>query len=53
MEFLNALASYGFLLLCFVAVGVAAVFFGIFMRKRKDAALEREAAVDAEQNENA
>ena len=53
MEFLNALASYGLLLLCFVAVGVAAVCFGIFMRKRKDAALEREAAANADQQENA
>ncbi|MBR4734293.1 MAG: hypothetical protein IK081_16190 [Lachnospiraceae bacterium] len=53
MEFLNALASYGLLLLCFVAVGVVAVFFGIFMRKRKDAALEREAAANADQQENA
>lgn len=53
MEFLNALASYGLLLACFAAVCVVAVFVGIFMRKRKDAALEREAAAEAEQKENA
>lgn len=52
MEFLNALASYGLLLICFAAVCVAAVFFGIFMRKRKDAAMEREAAADADKKEN-
>ena len=53
MEFLSALASYGLLLLCFSAACVAAVFFGIFMRKRKDAAIEREAAAEAEKQENA
>lgn len=53
MEFLNALASYGLMLICFVAVSVAAVFVGIIMRKRKDAALEREAAAEADQKENA
>ena len=53
MNFLSALASYGLLIICFVIVCVAAVFFGIFMRKRKDAALEREAAANADQQENA
>ena len=36
MDFINAVASYGILLICFVVVAAAAVFAGIFMRKRKD-----------------
>lgn len=39
MAFLNALASYGLLLLIFVLVGAIAIFCGITMRKRKDAKL--------------
>ena len=39
MAFLNALASYGLLLLIFVAVGGAAVFLGITLRKKKDATM--------------
>ncbi|MBQ2100698.1 MAG: hypothetical protein II477_06440 [Lachnospiraceae bacterium] len=37
MEFLNALASYGIVLVCFAAAVVAAIFLGIFLRKRKNA----------------
>ena len=39
MAFLNALASYGLLLLIFVAVGGVAIFLGITLRKRKEANL--------------
>ena len=52
MEFLIALASYGLLLICFATVCIAAVFVGIFMRKRKNAALEREEAAVTDQKEN-
>ena len=38
MNFLNAFVSYGILLLIFVAVGAFAIFVGITLRKRKDAA---------------
>ena len=42
MQILSALLSYGLVILCFVVVAVAGVFLGLFMRKRKDAKLERE-----------
>ncbi|MBO4750641.1 MAG: hypothetical protein J5546_10010 [Lachnospiraceae bacterium] len=42
MAFLGSVLSYGIVLLCFVAVGVAGFFVGLTMRKRKDAKLERE-----------
>lgn len=42
MAFINALASYGIVLLVFVLAGGAAIFFGISMRKKKDAKLPLE-----------
>ena len=46
MGLINALLSYGIVLLCFVLAGAVAVCLGIFLRKRKDASLE--AAANAE-----
>ena len=40
MGLINALLSYGIVLLCFVLAGAVAVCLGIFLRKRKDASLE-------------
>ena len=46
MGLINALLSYGIVLLCFVLAGAVAICLGIFLRKRKDASLE--AAANAE-----
>ncbi len=40
MGLINALLSYGIVLLCFVLAGAVAICLGIFLRKRKDASLE-------------
>lgn len=36
MNLVSSVASYGILLICFVAVAAVGVFVGILMRKRKD-----------------
>ena len=45
--FLNTFLSYVLLVLVFVAASVAAVFLGIALRKRKDAATEQETKEDS------
>ena len=47
MNFLSAIISYGILLLIFVAVGAFAIFVGITLRKRKDAAKPAENPAEA------
>ena len=47
MGLINALLSYGVVLLCFVLAGAVAVCLGIFLRKRKDASLNAAAAAEA------
>jgi hypothetical protein len=46
MGLINALLSYGVVLLCFVLAGAVAVCLGIFLRKRKDASLNAAAAAE-------
>ena len=42
MGLVNAIATYGLILLCFVAAAGIAIFLGITLRKRKDAQMEQE-----------
>ncbi|MBQ9488660.1 MAG: hypothetical protein IJU80_01870 [Lachnospiraceae bacterium] len=46
MGLINALLSYGVVLLCFVLAGAVAVCLGIFLRKHKDASLNAAAAAE-------
>ncbi|MBP5281759.1 MAG: hypothetical protein J6Z22_04585 [Lachnospiraceae bacterium] len=49
MDFINALASYGLVLLCFVIVGGVGIALGIAMRKRKNLKDSLEAIEDFEE----